>query len=1068
MFSKIFIDRPRLAFVISLLMILAGLISLRQLPIEEYPDITPPTIIVWTNYAGASAAEVEETVAMVIESQINGVEDKLYYSSSCSNTGEYMCQITFKTGTNDDIAMVNVQNAIKQGENSLPAEVRAVGVNVVKRSNDILCVFAFTTDGVTFTEQQLNSYVSSTVVDTLVRVDGVSSVTAMGGAVYSMRVWMDPLRMQGLGVSVAEIQAAVTSQNVQAAAGSIGSEESSQYLEYKVNVLGRLKTAEQFEDIIVRTDADGNVLHLRDVARVELGAKTYASFAEINGHRSTGVAIYRNNDANALATVQLVKKTLEEMKANFPAGVDFQMVYDPTRFIVVSMEEIIETLVLALVMVIVITYLFLQDWRATIVPSVAIPVALLGTFPFMLAIGVTINVLSMFGLVLVIGSLVDDAIVVVENCQALMQREKLNARDAAIKSMRQITSAIIATTLVTVACYAPLAFYNGMVGKIYQQFALTMCISLCLSTVVAMTLSPALCSLIMRPPREKPLKIFLPFNLLLDGTRSIYGFCVKLLIRQGIITLLLLALIGGGIYILSAGAPDALAKHFPALQDVAIPTSFLPEEDKGALLCNFELASGSTIARTQAALADFSQKAQQIEGVDYVMAISGFSFLSGQAESCGMAFVTLKDWEERDTPELQIGAIKDRLQALADTIPEIKGMVFQPPAIMGLGLSNNVTFELCYQGEISSTELAKTVNKVVGKLNARPETVYAMATFSANNSQLYLDIDREKAQSLGLTPSSIFFALQSQLASFYINDFNIQGESFYVKMQADRDKRMVIDDLYSLQIPNARGEMVPLAAIGTLRFDVGARRIERFDKMTSAEIQVQGIPSVTSSDVMKIIDSLELPPGFLIEYSGMSFQERQNQGQIVGLMAIAFVFAYLFLVAQYESWTIPVPVMLTVLTALLGALVGLKITHMSLSIYAQLGLVMLIGLTAKNAILMVEFSKTERESGVDIYNAALNGATMRYRAVLMTAWSFVFGVFPMVVATGAGANSRRAIGVTTFSGMLLATIFGIIMTPALYAVFQRMREAVKRFLGFKNVIGSGTTVVEDTQTAEKP
>ncbi|MBO4620266.1 MAG: efflux RND transporter permease subunit [Victivallales bacterium] len=1057
MFSKIFIDRPRLAFVISLLMVLAGLLCLRQLPVEEYPEITPPTIIVWTNYPGASAAEVEETVAMVIESQVNGIEDKLYYSSSCSNTGEYMCQITFKTGTDINIAMVNVQNAIKQGENSLPAEVRAIGVNVFKRSNDILCVFAFTTDGVTFSEQQLNSYVSSTVVDTLVRTDGVASVTPMGGAVYAMRIWMDPLRMQGLGVSVAEIQAAVKSQNVQAAAGSIGSEESSQYLEYKVNVLGRLKTAEQFEDIIIRTDADGNVLHLRDVARVELGANTYAAFAELNGHRSTAVAIYRNNDANALATVNHVKETLEEMKKHMPAGVDYQIVYDPTRFIVVSMKEIIQTLVLALVMVVLITYLFLQDWRATVVPAIAIPVALLGTFPFMRAIGVTINVLSMFGLVLVIGSLVDDAIVVVENCQALMQREKLNARDAAIKSMRQITSAIIATTLVTVACYAPLAFYRGMVGKIYQQFALTMCISLCLSTVVAMTLSPALCSLILRPPREKPLKVFLPFNLLLDGSRSIYAFCVKLLIRQGIVTLLLLALIGGGIYILSAGAPEPLAKRVPALQNVAIPSSFLPDEDKGALLCNFELASGSTILRTQAALSEFAEKAKTIPGVDQVMAISGFSLLSGQAESCGMAFATLKDWDDRTTPELQIGAIKNQLQAVANSIPEIKGMIFQPPAIMGLGLSNNVTFELCYQGEVTSTELAKAVGQVVGALNARPETVYAMATFSANNSQLFLDIDREKAQSLGLTPAGIFFALQSQLASFYINDFNIEGESFYVKMQAARDKRMVLDDLYSLQIPNSRGEMVPLAAIGSIRFDVGARRIERFDKMTSAEVQVQGIPSVTSGDVMKIIDSLELPPGYIIEYSGMSFQERENEGQIVGLMAIAFIFAYLFLVAQYESWTIPVPVMLTVLTALLGALIGLKIMHMSLSIYAQLGLVMLIGLTAKNAILMVEFSKSERENGVDVYNAALNGATMRYRAVLMTAWSFVFGVFPMVVATGAGANSRRAIGITTFSGMLLATIFGIIMTPALYAVFQRMREAIKRLLGFKNTIGSGAT-----------
>lgn len=1033
MFSKIFIERPRLAFVISIVMVLAGYLCLKQLPIAEYPEITPPTIMCWTSYPGASAEEVQETVAMPIEAQINGLEDMLYFSSNCSNSGDYLCMITFRSGINDDIAMVNVQNAIKTAETMLPNEVRAIGVTTRKRSSDMLCVFSYTTDGSVWDTPQMNNYVSTKIVDNLSRVDGVSSVEAMGASVYAMRIWMDPLRMGALGVSTSEVAAAVNSQNVQAAAGTVGSENSSRFMEYKLNVKGRLKTAEEFGEIIVRADDNGNILRLKDIATIELGAKSYAAEARYNGHETVSVVCYRNNDANALATMQAIRTRVAELEKRLPNGVQSKLMYDPTRFIEISMREIAETLILALAMVILITFLFLQDWRATLVPTLAIPVALMGTFPFMAALGLSINTLTMFGLVLVIGSLVDDAIVVVENCQSLMAREKLNAHDAAAKSMEQITGAIIATTLVTVACYAPLAFYGGMVGRIYLQFAATMCISLCLSTLVAMTLSPAICSLIMRPPREKPLWIFAPFNWFLDLSRKFYLAFVHFLVHQGILTLLILGGIIFGIWFLSR----------------QIPSSFLPVEDKGALLCNIELARGATINRTSDALEQFRKKVQDIPGIRNVMAIAGFSILSGAAESNALVIIDLDDWGNRKAPDLQLLALKDKVQAAADSIPAIQGMVFTPPAIQGLGATGGVSFNICNDGSATSAELADVAKKFAGELSAKPEAAYAMCTFSADNSQLNLEIDREKAETLGLTAGMIFSALQSQLASYYINDFNLDGETFYVKMQAARDFRVTINDIQDLQIQNSRGDMVPLSAIGVLKFEVGPRRIERFNKMQSASVQAQSAGMVSSGELMKIIEGMELPEGYSIEWTDMSFQERQNQGQILVLMVIAMIFAYLFLVAQYESWTIPVPVMLTVFTALLGAFIGMKLWGESFSIYAQLGLVMLIGLTAKNAILMVEFSKTERENGVDVYKAAENGASLRYRAVLMTAWSFVFGVFPLVVATGAGAGSRRAIGITTFSGMLLATIVGIILTPALYAVFQRIRETGKRILGRK-------------------
>ncbi|MDD5596404.1 MAG: efflux RND transporter permease subunit [Victivallaceae bacterium] len=1030
MFSKIFIERPRLAIVISVVIVLAGVISLCKLPVAEYPEIAPPTLYVSASYAGAGAEVIVQTVAMPIEDEINGVDDLLYFSSTCDNSGNYSCSVTFKSGTDTDIAMVNLQNAVKRAEAKLPGDVTKTGITVKKRGGDMLAVFVFMTDGSNMGIMELNNYIEANVKDAISRIDGVSSASIMASQEYSMRIWLDPLRMAGLGISTSDISQAVESQNIQAAAGSIGAENSNRYVNYKLNVKGRLKTVEEFEHIVLRHASDGSIIRLKDVAKVEIGASSYSGKCSSNGRQVVGLAVYRAPDANALSTVNRVKEELAKWGKRFPQGVNCEVAYDPTEFINVSLREILQTIIIALLLVVLITWLFLQDWRATLIPSLAIPVALIGTFPFMLMFDYSINVLTMFGLILVIGSLCDDAIVVVENSQALMSRENLSPKEAALKCMRQISGAIIATTLVTVACYLPLAFYGGMVGEIYIQFAVTMCISLCLSTIVAMTLSPALCAILLRKPAEHPHRFFKPFNVTLDASRKIYSFGVNLLVRRALLTLILFGVAIGTVYFFFK----------------RIDSSFLPQEDKGVIMCNIELPSGASLDRTHKVMDEFHKSVADVKGIKSVMMVSGMSMMSGNGENCAMSILMLDNWDERKTPETQLNAIISQVQQRTRKIADASIICFTPPAIMGLGMTGGATFELCGIGDIDAAALSVTAKKLAMELSARPETRYAMTAYNADTPQLYLDVDREKAETLGVEAKTIFSTLQSKLASLYINDFTMMSRNYKVKMQSRSEFRGTLDDIREIQVKNDSGEMVPLSSLGKLSYMVGPRQITRFNKMTCAGMNAQAAPGVSSKKLIDIVENMAMPENYHAEWTGLSYQERQNEGQIILLMALALIFAYLFLVAQYESWTIPVPVMLTVAFAILGALLGLKLSGETLSIYAQLGMVMLIGLAAKNAILMVEFSKQERENGKSVYEAAMNGANLRYRAVLMTAWSFLFGVFPLVIASGAGSGSRRAIGITTFSGMLLASLIGIVFTPALYSLFQRFREWMKRRL----------------------
>ena len=991
MIADLFIKRPKFAIVIAILMMLAGGICLNQLPIAEYPEIAPTSINVQATYTGASAQVVMETLASPIEEELNGLENLLYFSSKSDNTGGYSLSLTFKSGTNSDINMVNVQNALKRVEYKLPKEVTDQGIKIKKRSSDILGFFAFRSTSMSSLE--LNNFVKTRVKDEVARVPGISAVNLMPEKNYSMRIWLDALRMSALNITPDDVSNAIKAQNVQAAAGSIGSEGENNFIQYKVNVTGRLQTVEEFSKIIVRTGQDGHVTRLDDIARIELGAETYTGSSRNNGEDSVNMAVYRLDDANALEAMNGVKDTLEKLEKRFPEGVSYVVSYDPTQYISATMAEIVETLVIALILVVGITYLFLQDWRATLIPALAIPVSLIGTFAILLPLGFSINVLTMF------------------------------------YATNEVWLSVIATTLVTVAIYVPIAFFGGMVGNIYMQFSVTMCVALCLSAINSLTLSPALCVLLLKRKQKKQSRfsLFRPFNVSLEWARKSYIKCAGIMVRRAWLTLILLAAV--------------LVGNWKLFETV--PKSFLPPEDKGTVFCDIQLAPGATLGRTEQAMRSAEQKLMSIPGVRQVSSTSGFSFMGGNGENLGMCIAQLDPWDKRKTPELSLDSIMQKASILCDEIPAAKATVFSPPAIMGLGLTGGVSFMLQASGEETPKDLERVTNDLLDKINKLPGTMYARSAYEANTPQLFLNIDREKAQSMHVPVSRIFTTLQSKLASMYINDFNLIGYTFKVKMQSAAEDRTTINDIMNTYIQNDQGQMVPLSSVATLSYMVGPRQISRFNQLMSAEVTAQAKPGVSSGELMNQIEAIPLPENYSITWTDMSYQERQNDGKIVLLMGMALLFGYLFLVAQYESWTVPISVIVSVSVALLGALLGLIICNTPLSIYAQLGLVMLVGLAGKNAILMVEFSKMERERGVPIQEAALEGARQRFRAVMMTAISFIIGVFPMVIASGAGAASRKAIGISTFYGMILATVVGILFIPALYAMFQRYREWVK-------------------------
>ena len=1071
MFSAFFVHRPKFNFVVTILMMLAGLLCLSKMPVSEYPEVSPPTISVRMTYAGASAEEVAQVVAAPVEEQLIGMDDLEYFYSSCGNDGSFSLTLIFRSGTNDDMAMVNVSNAIKRVESKLPSEIKQTGYEVRKRSGDMLCFINFMCDENKMSILELSNWLRMNVKDKICQVEGVSSADIIPSRNYSMRVWMNTTRMSAMNITPADVSAAIKAQNVQAAAGSVGSEDIQSYATFKVTATGRLKTAEEFGNIIVKRGQDGHVTKLKDIATVELGAERSTGYSRLNGKDNVGMIIHQNNDANALATVAKVQDAMRQIEKNFPDGMEWRMGYDPTQAIDATMDEIVETLVVALLLVVLVTYLFLQDWRATLIPAIAIPVSLLGAFMVMYPLGYSINVLTMFGLILVIGSLVDDAIVVVENVMRIIQEEKLSPKEATLKSMQQITGAIIATTLVTLAVYVPIAFYGGMVGVIYTQFSVTMCVALCISTINALTLSPALCALILRPAGTRPSKVagilFWPFNWLLETTRRIYLWGAGILVRNAWLTVLALMLVIGGNYVYFSGAPAAWheligSAKAPAagtinpralLAPAALNNSFIPTEDKGSLFVMVTMEGTATAKqRTDKVMRQIEKRVIGMPGVDMVTAQSGYSFTSGSGEHSGMMIVLLTHWDERQSPDMHASRIAERINAACADIPQASVMAMTPPAIRGLGIAGGVSAVLQVSGDATPQDLGVAVKELQERLMARRDLVSrTRSEYDAETPQVHLEINREKAQSLNIPVDSIFRTLQSVMASSYVNDFTLNGFNFKVQIQGATSDRRTADDILNQMVRSEKGEMVPLSAVCTLSYRMGPGRYNRFNQYMSADISVTPAMGVGSGQIMKLIEDTITEMNkeeraasrnrlWEVSWKDLSYQERQNDGKIGPLIAMAMLFAYLFLVAQYESWTTPVPVMLSVSVATMGALMGVQLFGLSMSIYVQLGLLMLIGLAAKNAILMVEFSKEDHEAGTPVKQAALNGAGLRYRAVLMTAVSFLFGVVPLVLATGSGAASRVEIGVTTFFGMLLATIFGIFMVPGLYAVFARMRD----------------------------
>jgi HAE1 family hydrophobic/amphiphilic exporter-1 len=1044
MFSRFFIYRPIFAMVISIVIVLMGALSIPLLPVASMPDITPPTVKVSASYPGANANVVEETVTAPIEQEVNGVEDMIYMLSRSTSNGASELVVSFEVGTDPDMAAVLTQNRVAIANPLLPEDVKRQGVKTEKQSTMLtLMVNLISPDG-RYDDVFISNYATTQVKDVLARVPGVGKVQTMGAKDFGMRIWLDPGRLKARGLTTDEVLQALREQNVQVAAGKIGQPPNPSGLafEYTITTLGRLQTAEEFENIIIKTGSAGEIVRVRDVARVELGAQDYSWFVDLDGAASVGIAVYQLPGSNALGVADGVRTAMADLEQNFPEGLEQVVAYDSTRYIEASISEVISTLIVAIILVILSVFIFLQDWRTTVIPSVTIPVSLIGTFFAMKLFGMSINNLTLFGLVLAIGIVVDDAIVVVENTMRLIDEEGMAAKEATAKAMEEVGGAVIATTLVLLAVFVPTALMPGLTGRLYQQFAITISIATVFSSVNALTLSPALAGMLLRPSPEKRGRFFTWFNRWFEvGTEKYMGL-VNAMVRRTAVVMLVF----GGLLL-------ATAWGFTRL-----PSGFIPDEDQGYFFVNVQLPDGASMERTGEVVKRIETIVAQMPGVEHYITIGGYSFLNSvQGSNYGSMIVTLEEWSDRSADE-HVDALIGGIQRYLFTIQEGIAFAFGPPPISGLGNASGFTFELQDRGGVGLQALETFAWDMVGRGNQTPVLTRLNQNFSANVPQIFVDVDRNRVKSYGVPLQAVFNTLQANLGSAYVNDFNLFGRTWKVMVQADQNFRSSVSDIGRLEVRDADGNMIPLGTLVQVRDTVGPQVITHFNMFRSATISGAPAPGFSSGQAvaeMEKIAGQTLPSQMGYQWSGVTFQQIAAGNLAPFIFGLAIIFVFLFLSAQYESWSIPMAVMLSVPMAILGAALFTGLRRMDNNIYTQIGLVLLIGLSAKSAILIVEFAKQLREEGKPVIEAAVTAARLRFRPILMTAFSFILGVIPLVIASGAGAASRKSLGTAVLGGMLVATAAGVYLIPVLYVVVQGTSE---RFRARKHSPGRPASV----------
>ncbi|MGE5337893.1 MAG: efflux RND transporter permease subunit [Gemmatimonadota bacterium] len=1042
--SHYFVDRPILAGVLSIVIFLSGLLAIFKLPIAEYPEVSPPNVVVAASFPGANPKVVAETVATPLEEAINGVEGMLYMNSKATSDGRLTLTVTFKLGTDPDLAQQLVQNRVQQALPRLPEEVRRLGVTAAKSSPDLLMVVHLLSPNERYDANYLRNYAVLNVKDVLNRVPGVGQVIVWGAGDYAMRAWLDPDKVAARNLTATDVARAIRDQNANVAAGVIGAPPSLPGVDYQlaVNARGRLATEQEFGDVVIKTSPDGAVTRLRDVARIELGAADYSIRSLLNNNPAVAVGIFQSPGSNALAIANGVRAAMAELKGNMPEGVDYQIVYDTTRFVKSSITAVVRTLLEAVLLVVLVVIVFLQSWRASVIPLVAVPVSIVGTFALLLGFGFSINVLSLFGLVLAIGIVVDDAIVVVENVERNIAAG-LAPREATFKAMNEVSGPIVAIALVLVAVFVPLAFVSGLTGQFYKQFALTIAISTVISTFNSLTLSPALAALLLKPHGAKPDRFaraidfafgwfFRAFNRFFRRSSDAYsGGVARVLNRKAVVMGVYMALIG-----------------VAWLGFQAVPRGFVPSQDKQYLVGFAQLPDGATLDRTEAVVRRMSEIVMKQPGVEAAVAFPGLS-INGFTTSpnAGVVFATLKPFDERRSPALSGPAIAGALNRQFGAIEEAFTMVFPPPPVSGLGVIGGFKLQIEDRGAAGYEALDAATKSFIGKAYQTPELAGVFSSYRINVPQLYADVDRVKARQLGVQVSDVFDTMQVYLGSLYVNDFNRFGRTYQVKLQADAPFRAHAEDIGRLKTRNDRGEMVPLAALLNVSPSFGPDNVMRYNGYTAADINGGPAPGFSSGQAQAAAERIArevLPKGIAFEWTELTYQEILAGNTAVIVFPLAVLLVFLVLAALYESWTLPLAVILIAPMALLAAIAGVYLTRGDNNVFTQIAFVVLMGLAAKNAILIVEFARDLERGGRSIVQAAIEASRLRLRPILMTSFAFIMGVLPLAFSVGAGAEMRRAIGIAVFSGMLGVTFFGLVLTPVFYVLLRTLAERFAR------------------------